>query len=186
MDDSQAPRRTFSWLTSRCETRAISPTQKGVIAVAPIARHEILSVWGGEIMTRAELEHLPPRYRRFATQVEEDFYLAGVSDDPADYFNHSCDPNAGMQGQIVLVAMREIEPGEQVCFDYAMTDGSDYDEFECGCGAPTCRHRVSGADWRIPELWDRYAGYFMPYLQKRIDRLRARVEEKKTHLTSTC
>lgn len=162
----------FSWLTPKCETRELGDGQRGVFAVAPLGRGEILSVWGGVVMTRAEVDQMPEKYRHFATQVEEDFYLAGVSDDPADYFNHSCDPNAGMQGQIILVAMRDIAADEQVCFDYAMCDGSDYDEFECHCGAPNCRKQVRGSDWRSPELWARYDGYFMPYLQRRIDKLR--------------
>ncbi len=165
-----------SWLTPKCETRELGNSERGVFAREPIARAEVISIWGGEIMTRAQVEEMPEKYRHFATQVEEGFYLAGISDDPADYFNHSCDPNAGMQGQIVLVAMRDIAAGEQVCFDYAMTDGSDYDEFQCECGAPNCRGHVRGTDWRNPELWERYAGYFMPYLQKRIDCLRAAMQ----------
>jgi len=83
--------------------------------------------------------------------------------------NHSCDPNCGMSGQIALVALRPLEPGEEICFDYAMSDGTPYDQFPCGCGAATCRGRVSGDDWQRPELWERYRGYFSPYLQRRID-----------------
>jgi hypothetical protein len=169
---------TYSWLSPKCTARALPNGQHGVFALESIAAGEIISVWGGEIMTRAQVAAMPEKYQRFATQVEEDFFLSGISEDAADYFNHSCAPNAGMQGQIVLVAMRAIAPGEQVCFDYAMTDGSDYDEFECHCGAPNCRRRVTGKDWRRPELWEKYRGYFMPYLQKRIDALRAEMEKE--------
>ncbi len=162
-----------SWLTPKCAAREIARGQYGVFAADAIAAGEIISVWGGEIMTRAQVAALPEKYQHYATQVEENFYLSGISQDAADYFNHSCAPNAGMNGQIVLVAMRDIAAGEQVCFDYAMTDGSAYDEFDCACGAPDCRTRVTGNDWRIPELWEKYRGYFMPYLQRRIDALRA-------------
>ncbi len=58
--------------------------------------------------------------------------------------------------------------------DYAMCDGSPYDEFDCECGSPLCRGRVTGEDWRNPELWQRYAGHFSPYLARRIDALRRR------------
>jgi hypothetical protein len=68
--------------------------------------------------------------------------------------------------------MRDIGPGEEITFDYAMSDGSGYDEFACACGAATCRGRVTGEDWRLPALWRRYEGYFSPYLQRRIDTLR--------------
>lgn len=169
-------REIYSWLAPKCETRELPNGQKGVFARMPFVQGEIISVWGGEIMTRAQVAQLPEKYQHYATQVEEDFFLAGISADGADYMNHSCEPNAGLQGQIVLVAMRDILPDEEICFDYAMTDGSDYDEFECHCGAPTCRKRVTGNDWRIPALREKYRGYFMPYLQKRIDALRAQIE----------
>lgn len=170
---------TKSYLTDKCEARPIGRGQMGVFAVEAIHPDEVIAVWGGEIMTREHFSLLPERYRRQTLQVEENLYLAGVSDDPADFFNHSCDPNAGLNGQIVLVAMRAIEPGEEVCFDYAMSDGSDYDEFQCDCGAPNCRRVVRGDDWKNPELWERYRGYFMPYLQRRIDRLRAGASAQK-------
>lgn len=166
----------FSWLSPKCQARTLDSGQKGVFCIAPIVKGDIVSVWGGEIQTRAQVEAMPEKYQHYATQVEKDFYLGGMSNDDADYFNHSCEPNVGMQGQIVLVAMRDIAPGEQVCFDYAMTDGSDYDEFECRCGALSCRKFVRGSDWRRPELWEKYRGYFMPYLQNRIDALRAQMQ----------
>jgi hypothetical protein len=53
-----------------------------------------------------------------------------------------------------------------------MSDGSPYDEFDCECGAANCRGRISGNDWRRPELWERYAGHFSPYLQRRINHLK--------------
>jgi hypothetical protein len=65
--------------------------------------------------------------------------------------------------------MRDIQPGEEICFDYAMSDTMPYDEFQCECGAPNCRRSVTGSDWQLPELQKRYAGYFSPHVQRRID-----------------
>jgi hypothetical protein len=78
-----------------------------------------------------------------------------------------------MAGQIVVVALRAIAAGEEICYDYAMTGGSSYDEFDCACGSAGCRGRVSGRDWERPELWERYAGFFSPYLARRIERRRS-------------
>jgi hypothetical protein len=64
--------------------------------------------------------------------------------------------------------MRDIAPGEELSFDYAMCDASDYDEFRCLCGAATCRGVVSGSDWRDPVIQARYTGWFSPYLVRRI------------------
>jgi hypothetical protein len=162
-----------SYLSTKLEGRP-RPKQedKGVFACQMVKAGEMLVVWGGEVFTWERLIRMPLHMRRLSLQVEENLYLVSSQEGPADWVNHSCDPNAGMSGQIVLVAMRDIAPGEEVCFDYAMTDGSPYDEFECQCGAHNCRRYVTGNDWRQPELWERYAGYFSPYLQQRIDRLK--------------
>jgi hypothetical protein len=74
--------------------------------------------------------------------------------------------------------MRDIEPGEELTFDYAMCDGSRYDEFDCYCGGAHCRGRVTGEDWRRPELWQRYEGYFSPYLARRIEALKEHAHVK--------
>lgn len=149
----------------------------GIFAHTATPAGTVLIVWGGAIVDRAGLERVPEGVRRFSVQVEEDLYQVSLEGpDDADYLNHSCDPNAGFNGQIVVVAMRDIQVGEEICIDYAMCDGSPYDEFDCACGAAGCRGRVTGNDWRRPELQARYQGYFVPYLQRRIDRLADRGE----------
>jgi hypothetical protein len=152
----------------------------GIFAREPVSKEEILLVCGGSIVTGKELATLPAVTRRHGIQIEDDLYVVTIGVvEPADCINHSCDPNAGLRGQIVMVAMRDIEPGEEICFDYAMSDSSSYDEFDCGCGTRLCRKRVTGADWMLPELWDRYEGHFSPYLERRI----AELKRKKNQTT---
>ena len=156
---------------------------RGVFAIGPIAAGELLTVWGGDVLNAEQLSHVSERERAHTIQVEEGLYLTPHRPpEAADYVNHSCDPNAGLSGQIALVAMRDIVPGEEICLDYAMCDGSPYDEFDCACGTPSCRGRVTGDDWRNPILWKRYAGHFSPYLRRRIEalqRARARRPRRK-------
>jgi len=147
----------------------------GVFALAPIAPEELLILWAGEVVTLEELNQRPPEVGHHGIQIEEGLYLVPrAPGDPADYVNHSCAPNAGLRGQVGLVALRPIVVGEEICFDYAMSDGSPYDEFECGCGAAACRGIISGNDWQKPALWEKYAGHFSPYLQRRIEAFRAK------------
>ena len=146
----------------------------GVYATQPLRRDELLACWGGDVVPWSRFRQLPDDLQRHSLQVEEDLFLVSVhTSDPAELVNHSCDPNAGLSGQIALVAMRAISAGEEICFDYAMSDGSPYDEFDCSCGTPYCRHHITGNDWMLPELWVSYAGYFSPYLQRRINQLQA-------------
>ncbi len=142
----------------------------GVFATQPVAAGEVLAVWGGVVVPGGRLGNYTHYAQTHGIQVEEDLFLLPLTeDDPSDFFNHSCDPNAGLSGQICLVAMRPISVDEEVCFDYAMSDSNPYDEFECGCGAVNCRGRVTAEDWRRLDLQERYRGFFSPYLQRRMD-----------------
>ncbi|HEY1738337.1 MAG TPA: SET domain-containing protein-lysine N-methyltransferase, partial [Acidimicrobiia bacterium] len=118
----------------------------------------------------AELDTLSEERRTHSIQIDDDLYMVGpATQEDADYFNHSCAPNTGIVGNILLVAMRDIAAGEEICFDYATCDAADYDEFDCACGEPACRKVVTGADWKLAELRDRYDGWRSTYLQRRLD-----------------
>jgi len=158
---------------------------KAVFARDVIEQGELVAVWSGRIVGADQLDELPPDIRRHTVQVEDGLYLASFSpDEPPDFINHSCEPNAGLDGQVALVALHRIQPGEEVTIDYAMCDGSSYDEFECECGSTLCRGRVTGEDWRNSNLWERYAGHFSPYLERRIRALkRRRLRRKRSLIT---
>jgi len=145
----------------------------GLFAAAPVAEGELLTLYMGHLLDGAALAELPPADQVHILQIEEDLYIQPLREEPAHLVNHSCDPNAWFCGSIAVYARRDIAPGEEITFDYATCDGSPYDEFDCLCGAANCRGRITGDDWRRPELWARYAGHFSPYLQRRIDRLKA-------------
>jgi len=158
------------FISSKLEGRLIdSKGGRGVFAREKVRAKELLVVWGGEVVTGEALRDMSDDKRRISIQIEEDHYLVTANEGPADWVNHSCNPNAGLVGQVVLVAMRDIRAGEEICFDYATSDGSPYDEFDCHCGAKTCRHHVTGDDWKLTELQVRYAAHFSPYIQRRID-----------------
>jgi uncharacterized protein len=163
-------------ISSKLEGRQIpSKGGRGVFARERVRAGETLLVWGGDVVTGEMLKWMSEEKHRLAVQIEEDLYLVTPNEGPADWVNHSCDPNAGLAGQIVLVALRDIPVGEEICFDYATSDGSPYDEFECGCSSRRCRHHVTGDDWKLPELQARYAGHFSPYIQRRIEKEGRRV-----------
>ncbi|MGD9502785.1 MAG: SET domain-containing protein [Methyloceanibacter sp.] len=175
-----------AYLTDKCEVQNRDVTGgKAVYARDIIEPGELVAVWSGRIIPAEALDELPEEIRRHTVQVEEGLYLASISgDEPPDFINHSCEPNAGLDGQIALVALHRILPGEEVTIDYAMCDGTPYDEFECACGTSSCRGRVTGEDWRIPELWERYAGHFSPYLERRIRALKRRRLRRKRSLVA--
>ena len=159
----------YNWLTPKAQARPAGDKGWGSFAIEPIGTGETVAAFGGWVVSRATLAEMSHDRQSRSIQVDEDLYL--VSDEtpePGDMLNHSCDPNSGLQGSALLVAMRDIAVGEEITFDYAMCDASDYDEFSCMCGQPTCRQIVTGADWRDPVLQAKYDGWFSPYLNKRI------------------
>jgi hypothetical protein len=58
------------------------------------------------------------------------------------FVNHSCNPNAGLRGTRSLVALRRIDVGEEIRFDYSTTMDEDFWTMECMCGQPGCRHVI--------------------------------------------
>ena len=157
-----------SWLSPLAVTRSAGPKGKGIFAREAIAAGTTIAGFGGHVVDRAELDALDEDIRIHALQIDDDLFIASVPPfDDADFVNHSCEPNCGIVGSVLLVTMRDVEAGEELCFDYAMTDSDDYDEFDCSCGTPRCRRVVSGADWKDPELRDRYRGWCSAYIERR-------------------
>jgi uncharacterized protein len=72
---------------------------------------------------------------------------AGVNGNEARYINHGCDPNCestAMNRRIFIEAIRTIQPGEELSYDYQIQRDSDdapnIDEvYACRCGAKNCR-----------------------------------------------
>src|SRR5258706_1301495 len=156
-------------LTTKARPAPTATRGFGSFASEPIAAGEVVAAFGGRCVTRDEFDLLPTTQQVRSLQIDENLYMAGAPEpEPADFINHSCEPNLGLTGSVVLVAMRDIAVGEELTYDYATTDGSDYDEFECYCGSAMCRGKVSGHDWMLPELQLRYRGSFSPYLAQRI------------------
>jgi len=143
---------------------------RGVFALRPIAAGETVSVWGGYVLTLADLLALPIDDRRYAVQIDDARFLYTPSElaDGADLINHSCAPNLGFDGPITLVALRDIGPGEELTYDYATADSTPLLDMDCDCGAETCRRRITSDDWRDPALQAAYRGHFSPHLERRI------------------
>lgn len=130
----------------------------------------------GQILTNEECAKLPEKYQGYCCDISDDavFCALDFENPTIDWFiNHSCDPNTGSGGDVyTLVAMRDIEPGEEITIDYAVVDGDPDWNMPCGCGAPSCRKVITGNDWKLPELQERYKGYFQKNIQEKIEALK--------------
>jgi SET domain-containing protein len=125
----------------------------GAFAAAPIPAGTRIIEYTGEHISPAEAdrrydddsaEH--PRVLLFSVDSKT-VIDAGVGGNEAQFINHSCEPNCAavtVKKHIYIESLRDIEPGEELLYDYNLTrNGDDSAEMEqryaCHCGAPTCR-----------------------------------------------
>ncbi|CAA6678609.1 MULTISPECIES: SET domain-containing protein [unclassified Lentimonas] len=129
---------------------------KGSIAIEPIATGEI--VWqpndGFPIVSNAERKLRDDKHE--FSQVGLDLF-AKVEPDGWCY-NHSCVPNSALIGGNI-VAMRNVALGEEVTYDYGLTETSNRWSFWCQCGHPECRLHISNQDYLNTELRNRQKDY---------------------------
>lgn len=99
--------------------------------------------------------------------------------DDSAYMNHSCDPTAWyafpdykMTDECsLMVARRDIEPGEEITFDYATSEAyPEWQGLECSCGSGVCRGFLRWDDMKLPELQERYAGHVLKHVARMIAR----------------
>lgn len=72
------------------------------------------------------------------------------------HLNHSCDPNLGfrsLDGIFSFVAIKSINRGNEVTFDYSTTmlEEEDEEPMECRCGSKNCR-KIIGDFRNLPQI----------------------------------
>ncbi len=138
-----------AYLTDKCEVRNRDVTGgKAVYARDTIEPGELVAIWSGRVVPADALGELPEEIRRHTVQIEEGLYLASLSpDEPPDFINHSCEPNAKFDN-CNLIAIRKIIASEQLTFDYNTTEYDLASPFECHCESDSCCGLVRGSRWQ--------------------------------------
>ncbi len=173
-------RELYPLQTSLHPSLGVGPSRihgRGFHASRSIRAGEVVVEFGGTLFSRADIDAGKANSRTLM-QVDEGLWLGNRADEPEgeDYFiNHSCDPNLWMEDEVTLVARRDIAAGEEATMDYAMhfADPSWTLRNQCRCSSPLCRQVITGKDWMVRELQERYDGHFSPFLNRRIVKLHA-------------
>ena len=124
------------------EVRASSIDGKGCYATAPFKRRRKVAELTGERVSRVEAARRMRGKRRLHICAIDSYWGVDSSrgGNGTQYINHCCEPNAFMRvagGRIIIFALRDIEPGEEITLDYGETYHPD--TYRCRCGAPSCR-----------------------------------------------
>jgi ADP-heptose:LPS heptosyltransferase len=98
-----------------------------------------------------------------------------VNLDGSDMMNHSCNANTGFKCIHHMIALRDIQPDEEITYDYAMSETSSgqiwstNSKFTCQCGSADCRKTLSPNDYKNPKLWSKYGiEHFAPHIRRMI------------------
>ena len=123
----------------------------GAYATAPIAKGRVVAEYTGPHLTNEQADVLydhSPRTYLFGL-IDGEHVIDG--DGVAAFINHSCDPNCEadeVKGRVIIRAIRRIEAGEEIAYDYNLYDGDLDDPAPCFCGAKNCRGSMYSAKER--------------------------------------
>ena len=162
------------WTDPRVRAGDSSIEGSGLYAAAPIRAGEVVFVWGGgTVISDAELQAIATSGRRYSrAAIGENQHILWSAEDPdaggPGGVNHSCHSNLWMLDDRTLGARRDIAAGEELTLDYALITVSPEWRMQCHCGSALCRSVVTGSDWQMPALQQRYAGHFSPFINARI------------------
>jgi SET domain-containing protein len=138
------------------EVRKSKIQGRGGFALRRIRKGQRIIEYTGERITDAEAdarydESKMKRHHTFLFTVDKNTVVDGAVDgSDAIYINHSCAPNCEAvidRKRIYIHALRTIEPGEELAYDYQFERTGENDEemekfYTCHCGAPTCRGSI--------------------------------------------
>lgn len=168
-----------SYISSKAKKRKSAIHGFGRIAVKSFKKGEIFAVKSGHIIDKKTFQKIGG-WNSFIghafLQISDKFFIGPLCRQEVEasniFINHSCNPNIGIFGNIISVAMRDIEAGEELTSDYAIWLSDNSYKLKCFCKTANCRNTITGNDWKLPELQKRYKGFFSIYIQKKIDELK--------------
>ena len=132
-------------MTSRRTRVGRSATGLGLFATKPIRRGDYIATYRGRRITAEESARREARGAKYMFELNSRWTIDGSPRwNLARYINHSCEPNAkpvGCNGGIVVVALRRIEPGEEITYDYGEEYFDLFLKASCRCTACWAKRR---------------------------------------------
>ncbi|WP_155373901.1 SET domain-containing protein [Catellatospora vulcania] len=161
------------WLHADVEVGTSAIAGTGLFARRALPAGTVVSRLGGRLVSGARLRELfaeAAREGRYVdtVSVAEDVHLVLPPRQPNGYGNHSCDPNLWWTDAYTLAARRDIAAGEEITNDYGTSTAVADFRMACACGTALCRGVVTGDDWQLPDLRERYGEHWIPLLLGRI------------------
>jgi len=138
----------------RIQVRRSGVHGRGVFAVQPIEAGQTLIEYRGEVISWPEALRRHPHdpkdpHHTFYFHIDDDRVIdAKVGGNAARWINHACDPNCEADetegGRVFIKALRDLQPGEELFYDYGLVIDERYTaklkaQYACRCGSTVCR-----------------------------------------------
>src|SRR5215475_6038343 len=117
----------------------------GVYTTTPIKKSTLILEYTGPRLTAKECEgmYADTEVTYLFAMDDENVIIDGFG--MAAFVNHACDPNCEtdqIDDRIWIIALRDIEQGEELTYDYNLFDGDPGEKAPCYCGMKGCRRTM--------------------------------------------
>ncbi|MFN0127382.1 MAG: SET domain-containing protein [Verrucomicrobiales bacterium] len=127
----------------------------GVFAGRLFRAGERLFLLTGDELTKAQILTGGEEHAANAYQIDDDLYIYPLNPE-GRFANHSCEPNAGLWEDREMIALRDIEAGEEIVLDYSTTMSEQHWTMGCTCASAACRGLVGDFHELPKSLQQRY------------------------------
>ena len=152
------------WTTPKATNKDSPIHGTGMFATESIKKDEVIAVYGGIIVPKSDINSYREKIGGIrGIQISDGFFIC-PTESKGGLFNHSCNPNLGYQNTILIVALKDIPAGEELAFDYGMSE-TNFQPWACTCNSQNCRKTIQPTDWQDKSLREKYGNYFATYLR---------------------
>ena len=137
------------------------PQEALIRAKQPIRAGEVVFHLTGRIMSR------PSKY---SIQLGERRHLL-TENSHWQFMNHGCEPNVRIDvDKLLMIAIRDIAPGEELTFNYNTTEWDMASPFDCLCSSNNCTGSIRGFRYLTPSQRKALRPWLSPLIESRFSR----------------
>lgn len=96
--------------------------------------------------------------------ISKELWLDPDLTNPMTFMNHACEPNSIVTEGLRVIALKDIEAGEEIVMDYSTTEIDPFWKMDCHCNKPSCRKVIEAFQFLPATLRQRYQGLILPSL----------------------
>ena len=141
---------------------------KGLFATNQFTKGLVLFIFTGQIIHFTDTVSLGDN-ECYPIQIDKEKYLN--PDNPWCFINHSCDPNCGINSNLELVAIKNINIGDEIYFDYSTSMLERRWQMNCLCNSSNCRQIIQDFDLLPADIQLKYLNLdiVQPFIKRLIN-----------------